>query len=614
MNTSANSIGTNKIGYNRFLLLVAGLGGLLYGIDVGIISGVLPYLEDTFKLPDGSHLTAQQISFVVAAVYLGTVISTAFAGMLADLLGRRTMMTLSGVLFVVSVPMIAMAHTYWLLVLGRLLQGISVGAIGISGPLYLAECLGASNRGKGTGIFQWMLVLGILLASVLGLLYSRWVDDVAQLGDTTKLFSVKDTAWRSVFWASLLPGIFFVIGTFLIAESPRWLFRRGNRNAARAALLRSRTDDQAEIELKEMEEAAAEERNKVSSAGEKIRESLLQRKYIIPFLLACVILSCNQATGINSIIGYNATILLQAGLADQVAHYGSVIFNLVNFLATPIAVFLVDRKGRKFLLSTGTAGIVVSMVCVGLLFLNTEKTRVDIKDKLQSMVTADQTLTLTFNQETATNLLPASALQQFTASTPFTMTLIYSYGAFSAATPAERSDALGTTPIKITREGCIPGNKVLSFVKNPFASLDAARTAPLKIDNAYIMPVPSERNGWLTAIAMYVYMAFFAIGPGVCVWLALSELMPTRIRSNGMSIALVINQIVSTTIAAIFLPTVGKYGYSTMFFFFGGCTVIYFITAFFFLPETKGKTLEEIEEYFEGGKTAAANAGEMVKK
>ena len=93
-------------------------------------------------------------------------------------------------------------------------------------------------------------------------------------------------------------------------------------------------------------------------------------------------------------------------------------------------------------------------------------------------------------------------------------------------------------------------------------------------------------------------MAFFAIGPGVCVWLALSELMPTRIRSNGMSIALTLNQAVSTTIAAVFLPTVGKYGYSTMFFLFAGCTVIYFITAAFFLPETKGKTLEEIEAAF----------------
>ena len=151
----------------------------------------------------------------------------------------------------------------------------------------------------------------------------------------------------------------------------------------------------------------------------------------------------------------------------------------------------------------------------------------------------------------------------------------------------------------------MPTNKVVAFFSNPFGDLGAARQAPLKIDNALITPLPSERIGWLVAITLFVFIAFFAIGPGVCVWLALSELMPTRIRSNGMSIALLINQAVSTGIAAYFLPTVGKYGYSTMFFGFAACTVIYFITAAFFLPETKGKTLEEIEAHFEGKREPA---------
>jgi MFS family permease len=163
-----------------------------------------------------------------------------------------------------------------------------------------------------------------------------------------------------------------------------------------------------------------------------------------------------------------------------------------------------------------------------------------------------------------------------------------------------RSDDPAAKPIEMTRESCVPANKVVAFFSNPFGNLDASRQAPLKIENALITPVPLPRNGWMVAITLFVFMAFFAIGPGVCVWLALSELMPTRIRSIGMSIALVLNQAVSTTIAAIFLPTVGKYGYSTMFFGFAACTVIYFVTATWFLPETKGKTLEEIEAYFEG--------------
>jgi phage shock protein PspC (stress-responsive transcriptional regulator) len=229
-----------------------------------------------------------------------------------------------------------------------------------------------------------------------------------------------------------------------------------------------------------------------------------------------------------------------------------------------------------------------------LLFHKTEKLRVDVAGQLQAMVTTNQTLSFAFNPKTAADLRSGNTGEQ-----PTTLVVIYSYGDFSGATPATRSDAMGK-PMEISRESCVPANKVIAFFKNPFADLNAARTAPLKINAALITPVPDTHNGWLTAILLYIYMSFFAVGPGVCVWLALSELMPTRIRSNGMSIALVINQAVSTTIAAVFLPTVGKHGYSAMFFFFAGCTVIYFCIAAFLLPETKGKTLEEIEEYFEG--------------
>jgi MFS transporter, SP family, solute carrier family 2 (myo-inositol transporter), member 13 len=128
------------------------------------------------------------------------------------------------------------------------------------------------------------------------------------------------------------------------------------------------------------------------------------------------------------------------------------------------------------------------------------------------------------------------------------------------------------------------------------------KALPLEIKRAKYGPVPTETTGYLVIASLMLFITSFALGPGVCVWLALSELMPTRIRSIGMGVALVINQGVSTGIAAFFLPIVGNYGYSAMFLFWAACTVIYFITAAFFLPETKGKTLEEIEEHFEGKK------------
>jgi hypothetical protein len=580
--------------YNLFLLLVAGLGGLLYGIDVGIIGGALPYLEAT------SGLTAEQLSVIVAAVLLGSVFSTLFAGLLADWMGRKPLMVLSGMAFVASIPVIAFSHGYGPLFLGRLLQGISGGFIGVVVPLYLAECLAASDRGKGTGVFQWLLTLGIVAAAAAGIYFSYRVQAVAASAGAATLFAFKDQAWRSIFWVSLPPGVLFVLGSLLVTESPRWLFRRGKARRAHAALLRSRTPEQARAELDEMA-AAAHSANAKRPTGKKLHDSLLRRKYAIPFLLACIILFCNTATGVNSIIGYNTGILLQSGLSDLQAHWGYAIFTLVNFLMTMVGMVLVDRKGRKFLLVLGTSGIIVSLVGVGLLFLRTEKAGVDVRSVAQTLVTPDQELTLRFDPAEAGRLLAAhGSAESKIESDRASLAIIYSYGDFTAATTFARSGDPAAAPIQIARASCVPANRVEAFFKNPFADLDQARTAPLKIQKALIGRVPDSSHGWRVAMGLYAFMAFFALGPGVCVWLALSELMPTRIRSNGMSVALVINQLVSTTLAGIFLPFVGRYGYSSIFFLFAGFTVVYFLVAAFLLPETKGKTLEEIEAHFEG--------------
>ncbi len=582
-------------GYSLFLLLVAGLGGLLYGIDIGIIGGALPYLEAT------SGLTAAQLSVIVAAVLLGSVISTLFAGLLVDWLGRKPVMILSGVSFIVSIPMIALSHGYGPLFLGRLLQGVSGGLIGVVIPLYLAECLSASNRGKGTGFFQWLLTLGYVAAAGAGIYFSYRVAAVATTADAATLFAFKDQAWRCIFWASLPPGLLFVVGSMFVSESPRWLFKNDKRELAYAALLRSRSAEQADLELKEMEETAEARKNSRQNSGQMIKDSLLRRKYVVPFLLACIILFCNTATGVNSILGYNTSILLQGGLSDVQAHWGYVIFTVVNIVMTMVGVTLVDRKGRKFLLVLGTSGIIVSLVAVGVLFLGTEKKSVDCRNQVQAMVGPSQELTLRFDPAEASRLLAAEGYAgSDIGSDRASLAVIYSYGDFTASTTYVRSGDPGSVPLKMTRASCVPANRMAAFFKNPFADLNAARSAPLKIEKAMVGRVPDASHGWLVAFWLYVFRAFFALGPGVCVWLALSELMPTRIRSNGMSVALTINQLVSTTLAGIFLPFVGMYGYSSIFFLFAGFTVIYFLVAAFWLPETKGMTLEEIEAHFAG--------------
>jgi MFS family permease len=579
-----------KRGYNLFLLVVAGLGGLLFGMDIGLVGDALPYLAATFKG------TTAELSVIVAAMMLGGVFSTLFAGMLAEWMGRKPLMNLCGVTFVLAIPMIALSQGYVLLFSGRLLEGISGGLIGVVVPLYLAECLAASERGKGTAVFQWLPVSSMLFAALIGIYFSYRVMAVAGTGDAAALFAYEDHAWRNLFWVALPPGILFLIGSLIVSESPRWLFKRGRKEQALAALLRSRSESQARLELQEME-AAALSASTVSSSGKNVQESLLHRKYVVPFVLACLVLFCTQTTGINSIIAYNGAILLQSGLSDLHAHWGLVIFMATNFLLTMVGMVLVDRKGRKFLLTLGTSGI----VGVGILFQRTEKVSVDARAQLQAMTTPTQELMLRFNPAEAGQLLAAQgdAGKQIDAGRA-SLAIIYSYGDFTAATSFVRSDDLAARPIEITRSSCVPANKVLAFFKNPLGNLDAAETAPLKIEKALVGQVPSESHGWWVALGLFLFMGFFAVGPGVCVWLALSELMPTRIRSNGMSIALVLNLLASTTLAGIFLPFVSKNGYSSIFFLFAGFTVVYFIVAAFFLPETKGKTLEEIEAHFAG--------------
>lgn len=582
----------------RYLLFIAGMGGLLYGIDIGIIAGALPYLESTASV--AWKLTAQQLSFIVAAVLLGSVLSSLFAGALADLLGRRWVMFLAGALFSASIPLIALADGYMPLLLGRLLQGISGGFIGVVVPLYLAECLPAQQRGRGAALFQLLLTIGLVAAALIGLQQAQTVETATQAaqalpeaGRIAAIFTAKDHAWRSIFWVCLAPGLVFTVGALLLAESPRWLARRGRVEQARQSLLRTRLPAAADLELREMLDTP--ENAAKASGHARAKDPLLSRRYVLPFLLACLILACTQATGINSILAYVVNILNQAGLSGASANVADVLLKVLNAVMTVVAVLLVDRKGRKFLLMLGTGGIVVSLLAAGLLFRGAEAHLADVRPAIAAQVQNDG---LAVHLDAAT----LTALGAAADGTPQQLTIAYAYGPFTNV-KSLRSDDPVLRQVTIAREDAVQADSVIGvfFRKlhlNPFADPAAGREAPLRIEKASLGPVPPSTHGWLVAIAICVFVSSFAVGPGVCVWLALSELMPTRIRSNGMSIALLVNQFVSTVIAAIFLPTVGLHGYSTLFFFGAGCTVLYFLAAAFLLPETKGKTLEEIEAHF----------------
>ena len=567
----------------RYLLFIGGMGGLLYGIDIGIIAGALPYLEATATA--SWHLTSQQLGFVVAAVLLGSVLSSLFAGMVADLIGRRGAMLLAGVLFTASIPVMALSDGYGALLMGRLLQGISGGLIGVVVPLYLAEVLSPERRGRGAAMFQLLLTIGLVLAAVIGLYHAHAVDAataaVRHLPGAEQqrlLFDVKDHAWRTIFWSCLLPGLVFTGGVLLISESPRWLVRRGRIETARHALQRTVAASDVEPTLQRMQ---APEELQIGRNGK--RDPLLSRRYVWPFVLACLVLA------------YAVNILNQAGLPGSVANGADVAIKLLNAVMTVVALVLVDRKGRKFLLMLGTGGITVALLAAALLFVKSEHGRLDVQAQLQQQV-AGSTLSLPLDAA------QWQRLDRNAGDAPQQLTVSYAYGGFSNVRSL-RSDNPIDASLQIRRDDAVSADSVIgAFFRrlhlNPFPDPAHAAQAPLVIERAMIGPVPSPTHGWLVAGCILLFVAFFAVGPGVCVWLALSELMPTRIRSNGMSIALLINQFVSTVIAAIFLPTVGHHGYASMFFFWAACTLLYFLIAAFWLPETKGKSLEQIEANF----------------
>jgi len=563
--------GTPK-GHTRYLIFIAGMGGLLYGVDVGIVTAALLYLDKTVNLSLG------QTSQVAAAVFGGSMVSSLVAGLFADWLGRKLMMIVSGGLFVASVALIVGSHGFAMLLAGRILQGLSGGVIAVVVPLYLAECLSAKHRGKGSAIFQLMLTVGIVIASLAGFYYTRQAElaVTAAAGNAALIRAAQDHAWRGMFLSVIYPGLIFFGGTFFLSETPRWLFRKGQREKALAVLRKASSEAEAQVQMTEMETLSVH--NTAQAAGAV--GSLLQRKYVVPFVLACIILACNQATGINSILVYLVIILKQAGMSAADATKWDIGVKLLNVVMTVVAVALVDRKGRKFLLVIGTAGIIVALGAGAVVFRSFESKKVSVAEQVQGQVRGN-TLKLSESQIRALGH----------GDGPQVLTVVYSYGAGDKlVTALSTDDEVAIAP--------------------DWSAKDGAKTAgPLTIKHALYGPVPGEHTGWLVAMCLALFIASFSVGPGVVVWLTLSELMPTRIRSGGMGVALLLNQGTSTLIAGVFLPVVGSHGYAAMFLFWTGCTVIYFVTAAFFLPETKGKTLEEIELGFEG-RDATALVGE----
>jgi len=573
-----------------FLILISGMGGLLAGIDFGIIAGALLYVDKTIPM------TEVQQGIMVSIYVGGGLIASLFAGALTDWIGRKRMMVAGGAIFITSILLIYMASGFGSLLVGRILMGLAGGVICVVVPLYMAECLPSDVRGLGTSAFQFMLTLGLVLAAWIALHFAdvhKAAVDAAN-SDPDLIFAADNEAWRNMFLVAAIPGALFTLGALFLKESPRWLFLRQRTSQALAVLRLSRTEAQAELELREM----AEHGTKKNADGTQAASgSLFQRKYVVPFAIACIILACTQATGIGSILSYAPKIFQGAGLSEQQAATDLQIITGINCVMTLVGALLVDRLGRKILLSISTAGIVISLLGAGLLYRRFESMRMDVSSVVESGLSADgRTLSVDLND---------SRLKKVEAESPAQLSVLYAYDdgqgyhrqdivtAFSNAAN-EQDRRLSIKPRTEKKWTTLDGRRIEETQVKDLGRISILR--------AKYGPIPAGNTGVSITILLCVFIACFAVGPGVCVWLALTELMPTRIRSLGIGVAMVLNSGVNMLSSFFFPVVVGNHGFSAMFFVWCGCTVIYFLTAVFLLPETKGKTLEEIEDYFAGAK------------
>jgi SP family galactose:H+ symporter-like MFS transporter len=318
--------------------MLAGLGGLLFGYDTGIIGGAQLFIRDDF------HLSSWELGVVVSSVLVGAILGAAYAGHLSDQRGRRYALVVSGVLFLVGSILQGIAPNAWFLVVARVVDGLGIGVVSMAAPVYVAEMAPPERRGSLVSLYQLAITIGIFAAYLVNLALTPW------------------EAWRWMLASGVVPAIVFVYGLRGLPSTPRWLLMRGDEAQARESLHFLGRD--ADAEVGEIRDALAAER------GGTWRD--LFRPAIRPALMVGIGLAIvQQITGINTVIYYAPTIFKLAGFeSDSTAIWASVSVSIVNVLSTIIAVRFIDRVGRRPLLIVGLVGMAVSLAALATGFLS----------------------------------------------------------------------------------------------------------------------------------------------------------------------------------------------------------------------------------------------------
>jgi len=473
-----------------FITIVITLGGLLFGFDTGVINGTQFYFSKYFEL------TGWLKGFIVSSALLGALLGAASAGIISKSIGRKNSLILSAVLFAISawgsgLPEI-LPESISLMVFFRILGGIAIGMASMNAPTYIAEISPADKRGTLVTYYQMAVVIGFFVV----FLTTYFIG--SELTEQNNI----DFGWRYMFWSELIPALLFFFLLFAVPKSPRWLMIKGKEDEALNILTRIHGKEMADREFKEIRDSILEE-------GKQKKASIFQ-KSLFPILIIGTVLSVlQQFTGINAVLYYGADIFEQAlGFGNEDVLLQQILLATVNLLFTFIAMFTVDKLGRKPLLIIGGFGMLAGFLIMG-----------------------------------------------------FTLYL------------------------------------------SDYSGLNSAG-----------LPTISSTEGIICLVGILMFIGSFAMSMGPIVWVLLAEIFPNSIRSTAMAIAVaaqwLANYFVSQTFPIVVESDVNKlvadggvWNNSLPYFIFSAFIIFIIFFTWKWIPETKGKTLEEMEALFNKGKS-----------
>ena len=514
---------TKKQAYTIWIALIVALGGFLMGFDASVISGVVKFIEPQF------NLTKLELGWAVSSLTLTATLAMMVSGPLSDRFGRKAMLMVAAVLYAISAIGSALAPTFFLLVIARMIGGFGVGASLILAPMYIAEISPPEMRGRMVSFNQLNIVIGISVA-----FFTNYL--ILQLGQSDSAWaqSLKfdEYNWRWMLGLETLPAILYFFGMIFVPESPRWQVMKGREEEALNTFHKVVSVDEAQKQIADVKESLRSDKKKQKTPlGELFKPAMH-----LVLTIGIVVAILQQITGINSVFFYAPMIFEQSGIGTDASFVQAILVGLTNLVFTIVAILFIDRLGRKPLLIMGVAGIALSM------FL-----------------------------------------------------LAYGFNSASFTLTEEAADALSE---EVKKELLQPmmNRTYQNDVTFKKAIIELLGEKDAKQYESEILTAAISMNPTLILIGIIGFVACFAFSIGPVMWVLFSELFPIKVRGLAISLSGFINSAVSFLVQFIFPWELANFGSSTTFLIYGLFAAAGFFFILFVIPETKGKSLEELEK------------------